>query len=476
MSINSMIFITAFLPIVFVLDRLCIRNIKLKNVLLLLASLVFYAWGEPVYIVLLLISITLNYGVGLLLEKQLIAGVKASGANLSAKLILAAGVLANLGILGYYKYFNFMLRILNRLLGQNFEMQNIPLPLGISFFTFGAIAYLADLYRGHYKAERNPVDMALYMSFFPKISVGPIARYKDFGIQLKSRAVTLEKTAEGIRRFCYGLGKKVLISNVVGACVDKIYGQDINNVTGVMVWCAALLYTLQIYYDFSGFSDMAVGLGKIFGFDICENFNYPYLSGSIQEFWRRWHISLSNWFRDYLYIPLGGNRRGNVRTYLNLAAVFLATGLWHGATTAFVVWGMLHGFFMILERCGLKKLLDRTKVLKYVYTQVIVIFGWVIFRVANLGPSLQYIKRMLMPWKYTVSTYALQELINNRCIVMAVLGVLGAGIVQTLLKKVPITRKLKGSALEMLYCMFLVAASMLFIINGTYNPAIYMNF
>ena len=470
MSINSMIFITAFLPIVFVLDRLCVRNVKLKNILLLLASLVFYAWGEPIYIVLLMISILLNYGVGILLEKQL------AKASVGAKITLAAGILANLGILGYYKYFNFLLRIINRLFGQEFEMQSIPLPLGISFFTFGAIAYLMDLYRGLYKAEKNPVDMALYMSFFPKISVGPIARYKDFGAQLKNRTETLEKTAEGIRRFCYGLGKKVLISNVVGACVDKIYGQDINNVTGAMVWCAALLYTLQIYYDFSGFSDMAVGLGKMFGFDICENFNYPYLSGSIQEFWRRWHISLSSWFRDYLYIPLGGNRKGKIRTYVNLGIIFLATGLWHGATTAFVVWGMLHGFFMIIERLGFKKILDRTKVFKYVYTQVIVIFGWVIFRVANLGPSLQYIKRMLMPWKYTASTYALQELVNNRCIVMAVFGVLGAGLLQVLMGKVPALKKLKGGALEMVYCMFLVAASMLFLVNGTYNPAIYMNF
>lgn len=475
MSINSMIFITAFLPIVFVLDRLCVRNVKLKNILLLLASLVFYAWGEPVYIVLLMISILLNYGVGILLEKQLAKG-PAGKAAAGAKITLAVGILANLGILGYYKYFNFLLRIINRLFGQEFEMQSIPLPLGISFFTFGAIAYLMDLYRGHYKAEKNPVDMALYMSFFPKISVGPIARYKDFGVQLKNRTETLEKTAEGIRRFCYGLGKKVLISNVVGACVDKIYGQDINNVTGAMVWCAALLYTLQIYYDFSGFSDMAVGLGKMFGFDICENFNYPYLSGSIQEFWRRWHISLSSWFRDYLYIPLGGNRKGKIRTYVNLGIIFLATGLWHGATTAFVVWGMLHGFFMIIERLGFKKILDRTKVFKYVYTQVIVIFGWVIFRVANLGPSLQYIKRMLMPWKYTASTYALQELVNNRCIVMAVFGVLGAGLLQVLMGKVPALKKLKGGALEMVYCMFLVAASMLFLVNGTYNPAIYMNF
>lgn len=476
MSINSMVFLTAFLPIVFVLDRLCLHNIKVKNVLLLLASLIFYAWGEPVYIVLLLLSIALNYGFGLALGK--LAGERKVRPGTGAKLVLAAGVLCNLALLGYYKYFDFFLRILNRLSGrQLFEMQNIPLPIGISFFTFGAIAYLADLYRGYYQAETNIVNMALYMSFFPKISVGPIARYKDMGEQLANRTESLEKTAEGIRRFAYGLGKKVLVANVLGSCVDKIYGQDINNVTGAMVWCAAFLYTLQIYYDFSGFSDMAVGLSKMFGFEICENFNYPYLSASVQEFWRRWHISLSSWFRDYLYIPLGGNRKGKVRTYVNLAVIFLATGLWHGATTAFIVWGMLHGFFMILERIGLKKLLEKTKVFKYIYTEFIVVIGWVIFRVANLKPALAYIERMLMPWRFTASTFAMRELVTNRCIVMAAAGVLGMGLVQAAVRRFcPAAERLKGGVLEMLYCMFLIAVSMLFLVNGTYNPAIYLNF
>lgn len=475
MSINSMVFLTAFLPIVFVLDRLCMRNIKAKNILLVLASLVFYAWGEPVYILLLIVSIALNYGFGMALEK--LSGRNAQP-GMGAKLVLAAGVLCNLGILGYYKYFNFFLRILNKLIGQQlFEMQDIPLPVGISFFTFGAIAYLVDLYRGYYQAETNIVNMALYMSFFPKISIGPIARYKDMREQLRERTESLEKTAEGIRRFAYGLGKKVLIANVLGSCVDKIYGQDINNVTGAMVWCATLLYALQIYYDFSGFSDMALGIARMFGFEICENFNYPYLSASVQEFWRRWHISLSTWFRDYLYIPLGGNRKGKVRTYVNLAVIFLATGLWHGATTAFVVWGMLHGLFMILERIGLKKLLEKTRVIKYIYTEFVMMVSWVIFRVANLEPALAYIKRMLMPWRFTASTFAMRELVTNRCIVMAAAGLLGMGLIQTGIKKFcPAAERLRGGVLEMLYCMLLIALSMQFMVNGTYNPAIYLNF
>lgn len=473
MNINSMLFLTAFLPVVFILDRLCFFcgekwECQIKNILLLLASLIFYAWGEPVYILLLLFSIVLNYLVGLVL-----AFTKST-----SRIVLAAGIIANLAVLGYYKYFIFFLHITNRLIGrQLFELQNISYPIGISFFTFSAIAYLVDLYRGHYGAEKNPIDLALFLSFFPKISVGPIVLYKDFGKQMKTRTVTLQKTAEGIRRFCYGLGKMILISNVLGNSADKIYAQDIGNVTGLMVWCAALLYTLQIYYDFSGFSDMAVGLSRMFGFEICENFNYPYLSGSIQEFWRRWHISLGNWFRDYLYIPLGGNRKGKVRTYINLGIVFLATGLWHGASAAFIFWGMMHGFFMILERLGLKKVLDRTKVLKYIYTMLIVVFGWVIFREGNLIPALSYIQRMMMPWRYTVSTFAWQELVSNRCIVMVVIGVLGTGIIQSFLQKYcPAVIKLKGGFVEMLFCMFLAAVAMLYMVNGTYAPAIYLNF
>ena len=356
-------------------------------------------------------------------------------------------------------------------------MRNLPLPIGLSFFTFGAISYLMDLYRKRYPAEKNLVDMALYMAFFAKISVGPIARYQDLGRQLKARTETVEKTAEGIRRFSYGLAKKVLLANVLGGCVDKIYGLPMEDVTGAMVWCAALLYTLQIYYDFSGFSDMAVGLGKMFGFTICENFNYPYLSGSIQEFWRRWHISLSSWFRDYLYIPLGGNRKGKLRTYVNLGIVFLATGLWHGATSAFLVWGMFHGFFIIIERIGLKKVLERIGFVRYLYTELVVVFGWVLFRVANLGPALQYIKRMLTPWNDTSGAMALQELMSNRCMAAVIAGVLGMGLVQAALKKFcPSVEKLKGSLAEMLWCLILAAASMLLLINGTYNPAIYLNF
>lgn len=471
MNINSMVFITAFLPIVFVLDRLCGRHIKVKNVLLLLASLVFYAWGDPAYIVLLAVSIAINYILGILIGQT-------KEKNGRAKCFLAAGVLVNLGLLGYFKYFNPLLRFLNGLAGrQLFAERELPLPIGISIFTFGAISYLVDLYRGLYEAEKSPVDMALYLSFFPKISVGPIARYRDIGPQLKERTESPEKTAEGIRRFCYGLAKKVLLANILGVFVDQVYGMEIAKVTGAMAWGAAILYPLQIYYDFSGFADMAVGLGRMFGFEICENFDYPYLSGSIQEFWRRWHISLGSWFRDYLYIPLGGNRKGKVRTYINLMVVFLATGLWHGAASGYLVWGIIQGVCIIMERSGLRKFLEKTKVLKYIYTELVVIFGEVIFRVGDFRHALRFLKRMVLPWRYLESSYAMRELMTNRCMVTAVIALLGTGIFQMALKKCcPASEKLKGGVMEMLFCMLLLGASMLMLINGTYNPAIYLNF
>ena len=406
MSINSMIFLTAFLPVVFVLDRLCVRKTALKNILLLLASLVFYAWGDPVYIVLLLVSIAANYGIGLLLGCQ-------RDESVAAKAVLAAGILVNLGILGYYKYFDFFLRIVNRLTGSEHEMRNIPLPIGISFFTFGAISYLMDLYRGHYEAEKNPLNMALYLSFFPKISVGPIARYRDFAPQLTNRQETVEKTAEGIRRFAYGLGKKVLVANIVGASVDKIYAQDITNVTGVMVWCAAILYAIQIYYDFSGFTDMAIGLGKMFGFDICENFNYPYLSGSIQEFWRRWHITLGAWFKAYIFYPVSvsglvkkWNQYGRkhcgkhitrlVTSAIALFPVWVANGVWHGAQWNYIFYGMYYFVLImlgiavepvrdcILETCHINPETRVWRTIQIAKTWVIIVVGELFFRANGL--------------------------------------------------------------------------------------------
>ena len=292
MVFSSMIFLWAFLPIVFILDKIAGKSRKLQNILLLAASLLFYAWGEPRYMWLLLVSILANYALGLFMD-----GIQGQGRR---KFILIAGILVNLGILGYYKYFNFFINTLNKIFGRELlSMKDIALPLGVSFFTFQAMTYLIDLYKKKYPAQKNVLNMALYFSFFPKITQGPIEKYRDFEKQLTQRQQSLTLMGEGIRRFVYGLAKKVIIADTLGACVDRIYGLDLGNINGVLAWVAIIFYSLQLYYDFSGYSDMAVGLGKMFGFHLTENFNYPYIASTITDFWRRWHISLTSWFREY---------------------------------------------------------------------------------------------------------------------------------------------------------------------------------
>lgn len=298
MLFSSMLFLWLFLPIVFI-GYFYVQD-KYKNGLLLLASLVFYAWGEPRYIWLMLWVILFNYLIGLFMDCY----------ESKKKLLLILDIFINIGILGYFKYFNFLIEVLNKCTGKAIESTKVSLPIGISFFTFQILSYIIDLYRGQYKAQKNLLHLALYISFFPQLIAGPIVQYKDIDEQLNHRICTLEKTAWGIRRFVYGLGKKVIIANIIAQCVDTIYALDYSDLTGTLAWIGAILYTMQIYYDFSGYSDMAIGLGKIFGFDFRENFKYPYLSYSIQEFWQRWHISLGTWFKEYLYIPLGGNRKG----------------------------------------------------------------------------------------------------------------------------------------------------------------------
>ena len=344
----------------------------------------------------MLFSILMNWTFGLLIEK--------SAAH--KKLFLVLDIIGNLGLLGYFKYTNFILDTIRRLLpSASVPVTHIALPIGISFFTFQAMSYVIDLYRGRYRAQKNLFHLALYISFFPQLIAGPIVQYKDIEDQIMNRKRTPEKIASGIRRFIYGLGKKVIISNLVASSVDKLFALSPENMTGVMAWTAAILYTLQIYYDFSGYSDMAIGLGRMFGFEFLENFNYPYISKSIREFWRRWHISLSSWFRDYVYIPLGGNRKGEVRTYINNIIVFFLTGLWHGASWNFVGWGLYHGFFIfiIIERLGFGKILKKSKVLATIYTALVFIIGWVFFRVTSVRQGFAIVFRMLLPWRYTVS-------------------------------------------------------------------------
>ena len=471
MYFSSMTFLWVFLPVTLLLYMILEKFGKnlCGNFVLLLASLIFYAWGEPVYILLLLFSVLLNYVFGLLLGKQEVR---------YRKVILALGVAANIGLLGFFKYYNFFATYLNMALGgERIPLSQFALPLGISFYTFQAMSYVIDVYRGEVNAQKNFLSLLLYVSLFPQLVAGPIVKYKDVEEQILNRTNTFEKRAYGVKRFLYGLGKKVLLSNVFGKYVDMALGFSPKELSTGLVWMVMIMYTFQIYYDFSGYSDMAIGLGSMFGFDFKENFNYPYISKSIQEFWRRWHISLSTWFKEYVYIPLGGNRKGKIRTYINLFIVFLLTGFWHGASLTFVFWGLFHGFFMIVERLGLGKLLEKNpfKPLNHLYTWVVVVCGWVFFRMDGMRKGCQFIKAMFV---YQKGEYNLTTCLNVEVVVVLVLGFLLCGVLQTMLPKLK-TALYHREETSVLQAVFLFVIFFLCVISlsaNSYNPFIYFRF
>ena len=389
MVFSSAVFLFLFLPLLLGLYRVLPRS--LQNSVLLLGSLLFYAWGEGAFCLLMLTSIGLNYAFGRLVDRA--RDVR------HRKAIVALAVVVNLAFLGWYKYANFIADTLSALglgaLGLSFELSPIHLPIGISFFTFQALSYVVDVYRGEGRARKNPLDVALYISLFPQLIAGPIVRFRDIADQLRDRSVALADFAYGIRRFVIGLGKKVLIANTVAIPADQIFELPASELTFALAWVGLIAYTFQIYFDFSGYSDMAIGLGRMFGFRFLENFNYPYISRSVTEFWRRWHISLSSWFRDYVYIPLGGNRGGRIKTYRNLLLVFFVTGLWHGASFSFIVWGFYHGFFLILERMMRGRGFALPAVVRHAYVLLVVMVGWVFFRANTLGFALDYLKALV---------------------------------------------------------------------------------
>lgn len=388
MVFSSTIFLFLFLPLT--ISLYFVFPAKFQNVLLLAASLVFYAWGEPLAVLLMLASIAGNYLLG-----RLIAWSTAAGRATVVRGTLVAAVAMNIGMLVVYKYSDFLVANLNSLLNLHIPLPNIPLPIGISFFTFQALSYVIDVYREEGTVQKNVVSLALYIALFPQLIAGPIVRYRDIDAQIRSRKTDYRHMSRGVARFIVGLAKKVMVANVAGEVADQVFGVAVANWTPGMAWLAIGSYTLQIYFDFSGYSDMAIGLGRIFGFEFLENFRYPYISQSIREFWRRWHVSLSTWFRDYVYVPLGGSRKGAVRLYLNQMIVFLLCGLWHGASWTFVVWGLWHGMFLALERMGIEAWLERVwKPVRHVYVMVVVMAGWVFFRAATLPDAWQILKTL----------------------------------------------------------------------------------
>lgn len=462
-----MVFLWLFLPVILVIYYMA-KN-EYRNIILLLASLFFYAWGEPKYIILMLITITVNYFLGIMIDRT----------DRFKKIVLVTTIIIDVSLLFYFKYFNMFASIINRLIAmEKIELREIVLPIGISFYTFQVMSYIIDLYRGEIKVQKSWYKLALYISFFPQLIAGPIVKYKDVCKQIDYRICTYEKFSYGVRRFIYGLGKKVIISNAMAEIVDSILAMKFDYIGTTLSWCVALCYTMQIYFDFSGYSDMAIGLGKMFGFDFLENFNYPYISCSIQEFWRRWHISLSTWFKEYLYIPLGGNRRGKLRTYINLGIVFLVTGLWHGASYTFVIWGLWHGLFSILERLFLKKWFDKNpiKIINYLYTMLVVIIGWIIFRADSFKQGLILIKNMFI-YKENIG-YGVLSYINIKDIIIFILALFVAIIIPKAAKKhetVP-GKETAANYLQIVLCVIIMVYSIILLIGNTYNPFIYFRF
>ena len=470
MLFSSMIFLWFFLPLVFCSYYLIDK--RFKNILLLISSIIFYAWGGVSYSLIMLSSIIINYIFALLIDKAI------EDNNLkNKKIYLALCIIINLSILGYFKYTNFIISIINSL-SQNkiIELTNIVLPIGISFYTFQALSYVIDVYRGHNKAQKNIFNLALYISFFPQLIAGPIVKYHDIENQILNRNESLENIFYGIKRFIYGLSKKVILANMFALSCDEILKQPADELGTALVWCASVLYTLQIYYDFSGYSDMAIGLGKMFGFNFLENFNYPYISKSIKEFWRRWHISLSTWFKEYLYIPLGGNRKRKLFTYINLLIVFFATGLWHGASYNFILWGLFHGFFLVIERIFLGKLLEKNKLkfINHIYVIFVFVIGWVLFRADDLKHAFELYKLM---FSYKESIYTVRYFFYPQTFVCFIFGILFSGLFQSIFPKVrEATFSSKVYIFESVIQFILLFICIMYLVNGTYNPFIYFRF
>ena len=468
MVFSSTTFLLAFLPLVAILYYICPR--KLRNGLLLVFSLLFYGWGEPKYILIMLFSTVFDYCNGLAIGR-----FRRRQRKKGAKGVLILSVVGNLAILGFFKYTDFAINNINGLLGTAIPALGLLLPIGISFYTFQTMSYTIDVYRGLVPPQRNIIDFGAYVTLFPQLIAGPIVQYKTVAYDLEHRRENLAEASEGLQRLVIGLGKKVLIANQMGAIWEEIAAMS--NPTAATAWLGAIAYTFQIYFDFSGYSDMAIGLGHFFGFHFLENFNYPYESRSVTEFWRRWHISLSTWFREYVYIPLGGNRKGKMRTSLNKMVVFVTCGLWHGASWSFVFWGIYHGFFQLLEVYlpffGKGRRHSRAgRALMHVYLLLVVIVGWVFFRADTLAQGFFWVGQMFAGWHFEPNCMqlALAQLSPLNLVVFAV----GA------LTCLPVLERLRGKpAFEKaswVATVLLLALCLLSLASGTYNPFIYFRF
>lgn len=502
MVFSSIVFLLFFLPIVLIVYHTLFLPVSLKhkkatiwrhlaNLCLLSFSLLFYFWGEGWFVWIIIASTCIDFFCGLLISGALHKGrieMLVDGGRRTAlqHTGLFFSISSNLAFLLFFKYFNFGIDSFNSVVPDAWQLKDVmqvTLPLGISFYTFQSMSYTIDVYRGHVKATRNLIDFGAYVTLFPQLVAGPIVRYSTIADQLIHRVISLESFSSGLQRFILGLAKKVLIANTLARTADWAFSLSENELTTPLAWAGIICYSLQIYYDFSGYSDMAIGLGRMFGFKFLENFNYPYISRSIQEFWHRWHISLSTWFRDYLYIPLGGNRKGSTRTYANLIVVFFLCGLWHGASWTFIAWGLYHGFFLIIERAGVKALVDRMpKVLGHSYALLVIMGGWVLFASDSFSQALYYLSAMggfdsaLKPVYY-------QDYFKADLIWAATCGITFSAPLLPLINKsclklthrIPfIEHPLRFGQVAGLLALLLF--SIAFLASGTFNPFIYFRF
>ncbi len=443
-----------------------VKSVTVKNLILFTTSLAFYAWGEPIYIFIMLFSTFFDYINGLLLEKY-------DNDEKKRKLVLVFSIIINLAILGYFKYTDFFLSNINLLTGLNIPMLNLPLPIGISFYTFQTMSYTIDVYRREAKIQRNVIDFGAYVALFPQLIAGPIVRYNTIAEQLNKREESFDKFSEGLMRFIVGLGKKVLLANNIGFLWDRISVMDLGTMSVMTAWLGIIAFTFQIYFDFSGYSDMAIGLGKMFGFEFLENFNYPYISRSITEFWRRWHISLGTWFREYVYIPLGGNRVSMKRMYFNIFVVWLLTGFWHGASMNYLLWGLYYCLLLIVEKTFLGKWLKKMPAaISHVYTIFFVIIGWVLFAIEDLKRCGSFIFVMFGGGDKFIDNTFMYNIISSG-FMLAILCIASTNKPKELAIKLT-SGKLYW--LRPLFAVIIFMVSVAYLVDSTYNPFLYFRF
>lgn len=471
MVFSSTVFLFIFLPITYIL-YLVFKNITIRNIIIIITSLIFYAYGEPMAVLLMILSIIANYFFGLGMTGK------------HKKIILVSSIIFNIAMLYVFKYLSFSISLFDDITGLNVPIPVIDLPVGISFFTFQAMSYVIDVYKQPDLREKNILNIFLYISLFPQLIAGPIVKFSDIAKQINERSITTEKTASGIRRFIFGLSKKVLIANAAAQIADAAFDNPAGDLSSPALWIGAFAYMLQIFFDFSGYSDMAIGLGKMFGFEFKENFNYPFGADSMQDFWRKWNISVSTWFKEYVYIPLGGNRKGKIRTSINKCIVFFLTGLWHGANLTFIVWGLIHGLFLLLEQYGViffvKKKQLTAKIISHIYVILVTMFAFIFFRAENLGNAVSYIVGMF-------TNFSSDGILSSRVYSLAFTPYILIIIVFAIIFSLPVIPKLteilkkknksaigeySGSAITIV--LFLLCVMNLY--SSTYNPFIYFRF